>query len=601
MKKTHPWHETRIGAVVRFLGSIQMAVPVLVLVAMALAWGTYLDSTAGSKVARAIVYGSWWFLGLMVLICVSLVFAVVVRYPWQRRHVGFMTVHASLIAMIVGGFWSMFGRVEGHLPLEEGNSSAWIETDDERIELVQHQNGEFLPIDDVGAKGTVTLGGRSVQIVERWDNTREEPYVADDGADAFRAFEITFDTASGADWVGEESKSGGVSTLRGLRVRVLADGAPWEPPAKAEVGPAGYSFTVGDKHFPLAEEGQEAFPGWKIVSIKKFSRATVSGAGLTENEAGAENPAVDVEITDGRGTTERHTAFLNFPDMTMAKTAQGAAQSGARLTATPPGGAPETLVIYGPAGAPLAGYIGADGSVHQVPSPAGYPWVIDVGQRRLTVLRQFTHAHSATRFVKAPAATEHRPALLVRIGDDTELTVVAWKDMVPLPTNDGRQLMIRFAPRQVPLPFSVRLAKFRKTDYPGTDMAMAYESDVGVTVNGRPEQPFHIYMNHPYARGPWRVYQSGFMGDTISIFSVMRDPGLPLTYAGAVGLCVGIFLTFYARSLSWGHPGIPIEFTSASVSSPTPIAEPAHASIPASRVASAGGVRPREPLGAGSV
>ncbi len=100
-----------------------MAVPVLGLVALALAWGTYLESTQGTKVSRATVYGAWWFVGLMGLICVSLVFAVVTRYPWRRKHVGFITVHAGLIILIVGGFWSLVGRLEGHVTLEEGTAS----------------------------------------------------------------------------------------------------------------------------------------------------------------------------------------------------------------------------------------------------------------------------------------------------------------------------------------------------------------------------------------------------------------------------------------------------------------------------------------------
>jgi cytochrome c biogenesis protein ResB len=104
----------------------------------------------------------------------------------------------------------------------------------------------------------------------------------------------------------------------------------------------------------------------------------------------------------------------------------------------------------------------------------------------------------------------------------------------------------------------VTLKDFRKTDYPGTEMAMAYESDVTITRQSGEEAAHRIYMNNPYAQRPWKVYQSGFVGDHVSVFSVMKDPGIPLTYAGSIVLCVGLVLTFYARSLSWGHPGIPI-------------------------------------------
>jgi cytochrome c biogenesis protein ResB len=163
--------------------------------------------------------------------------------------------------------------------------------------------------------------------------------------------------------------------------------------------------------------------------------------------------------------------------------------------------------------------------------------------------------------VKALVAKDNRPALLVRIGDSTELQTLTWKGMTPVTTakaSSAQPMVLHFGPRRVQLPFTVRLAKFKKTDYPGTEMAMAYQSNVGVSVPGQSEIPFEIYMNHPFQHGPWKVYQSGYVGQDTSIFSIMHDPGLTLTYIASVVLCVGVAVTFYSRSMSWGHPGIPI-------------------------------------------
>lgn len=104
------------------------------------------------------------------------------------------------------------------------------------------------------------------------------------------------------------------------------------------------------------------------------------------------------------------------------------------------------------------------------------------------------------------------------------------------PTDPHRRAALWPAPRTAP--FSVRLADFHKTDYPGTEMAMAYQSDVGIQIDGQPEIPYQIYMNNPFVHGPWKVYQSGFMGEKTSIFSVMHNPGLLLTYIASVVLCV---------------------------------------------------------------
>lgn len=545
--------------ILRFLGSVQLAVPVLIFVAIAMAWGTYLESTQNSTVSRATVYGSWWFMALMVLICVSLIFAVVNRYPWKRKHVGFITVHAGLVLLIGGSFWSLVGRIEGHLTLEEGTAGDQIETDKEVLELAEFNAGVSSVVGTAPApmgETSLKLGPLDVRVVERWDNCQEVNYVANDAPDTLRAFEISGNpTASEGDWVADEAKAGGAPTLEGMVLRVLPDGADWTPPAAPAKSSTGFVLIMGDKQFPVGEVGSETVPGWKVVSINKYANATVANGQLSDGGP-EKNPAVEVTVSNGQGSVERHTWFEKFPDMVLAKTIEGTAKTEARLTASAAARRVETLVMYGPIAAPKFGYIGLDGGGRVLTTPPTLPCVIEVGSHKVRVLRQYSNARAAVRFEKAPTATERRPALVLKLGGQDETLVLAWKQFEPLKGMGGNKLL-RFGPQMVRLPFSVKLNDFRKTDYPGTEMAMSYESDVVITTPGVGDQPYLIHMNTPYAHSPWKVYQSGFLSEKVSVFSVMRDPGLPLTYAGSIVLCLGIFATFFVRPLSAGHPGIP--------------------------------------------
>lgn len=562
MKKYLPWHHTRTGSFVLFLGSIELAVPILALTAIALAIGTYLDSTKGADVARQAVYGSWWFISTMALVSVSLIFAVITRYPWKRRHIGFITVHAGLLGLIAAGFISLFGRVEGHLPLEEGKSASAMETQSEQVQVVELKAGDISLLDSAPAPRSatsLTLASTRIQVVDRWENSREEQIVNDDAPMPFRGVQVIAQPGVDPVWVGEEGKAGPAPVVAGLTIRVLPDGSPWTPPTAAPApGTASpsFKFVVQGHDVALAEEGQDAFPGWKIKSIKRFTRALVGDDGLIEAAGGPENPAIDVTITDGKGNTERHTAFQNFADMVMSRAVEGAAASGAKLVPGSVRSASETLIVFGTVADMRIGYISPTGDARLVESSGELPRAIDLGMRRITILKQFARARGGWQTLKAERAKENRPALVVRVGDGTELSVLPFKGMIPIPAGN-RNLALQFGPKVVNVPFEIKLVEFRKTDYPGTDMAMAYESDVEVTVAGQAPSPFRIYMNHPYARGPWKVYQSGFAGDAVSIFSIMRDPGLPLTYGASIVLCVGILITFFSRSLSWGHPGIP--------------------------------------------
>jgi hypothetical protein len=559
MKPTQDWHKTRFGGVVLFLGSIRFAVPVLVFVAAALAYGTYLESMHDSRMSRATVYGSWWFIALMAMIAVSLTFAVITRYPWKRRHVGFITVHCGLLMLIAGGFWSLFGRLEGHLVLEEGQTSDILETDQEVLEIAEFNGGEstiLATIDAPTAPGVVTVAGVEIVVREYWDNSRQEQYVADGGPRELRALEIAFDPgATTGEWVAQESRASPPNVRNGLQIRVLPDGEQWTPPS-GDADASDYSFTIGRERFPLGNPGDEALPGWTIVNIERFSHALVTGGRLTESGGGESNPAITVEITDGQGTTERHTAFRNYPDMVLGRVVEGTGASNARLLASAPKVFGEQLVFFGDVGELRIGYVSTDGAGSEVEGPFALPATLEVGDRKLRVFREFARAHVTTRSVSAARSTERRPALVIEFPGSEGPTTVAYKSMSPI-LGDGRNLLLRYGPRVYRLPFAFTLNDFRKMDYPGTEMAMAYESDVIVALPDEEPFPYLVHMNTPFVHHPWKVYQSGFMGETISIFSVMKDPGLPLTYLASVVLCVGIYLMFFSKRFSWGHPGIP--------------------------------------------
>ena len=215
--------------------------------------------------------------------------------------------------------------------------------------------------------------------------------------------------------------------------------------------------------------------------------------------------------------------------------------------------------VYGTPPALKVAYIGPDRRAEEFESADGFPWTVQAGPRTVTIFNQLTHARAASRLVQAPKGAENRPALLVRLANMSadDAIPLLWRQPTPLPipVPEGQDpLMVRFGPRLVALPFTIRLTEFRKKDYPGTDMAMSYESDVNVTLGDGSNKPATISMNEPFKGAGWKVYQSGFIGSDVSVFSIMKDPGLPLTYVGCIGLCIGIVLTFYSRPLSTGHP-----------------------------------------------
>ncbi|MCB9839041.1 MAG: cytochrome c biogenesis protein ResB [Phycisphaeraceae bacterium] len=550
------WRHTRWGAAVRFVGSLRLAIPVMALVVIAMIAGATLDATFGGDAAARFVYATGWFIGLMGVIALSLIASVATRYPWKQRHTGFITVHAGLLILIVGGFWSLFARVEGRVILREGDSAGVAELYAPRLELLDAGGSAVRPVSSVRAgddrRGRVRLGPLTLTILDRWPDTREEATIADDGDEPLRAFRVvTTSTGDSGRWIAQASRTGGPVRLDSFNIVVLGEGEAWSAPGSDPLSI--YRIVDGGQRAALPDVGEEAAPGWRVLAIHHFAAAIATGEGLVEDDnPAAPNPAIEVLLSDGAGTVERLTAFERFPGMSMRRRAQGEADSGLQIEVV--SGA-EKLTLFGQPGALRAVYTDAAGNVQRSEHGGALPWTIRAGGDELTIVEQATHAHATTRFVAAPVTSDKpRPALLVQMEDGRQLPI-PWKSAVPVGL-DGRLLRLRYGPGSVSLPFAIRLDDFRRTDYPGTTMAMSYASDVVATSDSGDERRATITLNRPLSIAGWKVYQSGFEGDTVAVFTVARDPAMPLVYAGCVVLIVGIVLTFYGGKFSRGHPGV---------------------------------------------
>ncbi|VAX39302.1 hypothetical protein MNBD_PLANCTO03-920, partial [hydrothermal vent metagenome] len=336
------WKSTPVGQIARFIGSVKFAVPALVLATAAMIWGTWVDSTVGRAAAMGGVYGSWWFVALMAMICASLILSVVVRYPWQRKHVGFIIVHASMIALIGLGFYTMFTKIEGRIVLEEGESSGYILMDERWIQLVEHTEQGFVPIEytllDKGpdgktATGEIDLAGHTIQILDIWANSEEATKIINDGENPLHAVEILSEPGQvTGDWVGQIEATQAAPMLNGFALRVVPTGETWAPPANE--GPwIAWIDDAGDEH-PLPEPGEPlGETGWTVTEAEHFERATIGAGGvITERELGPPNPAIRLTLTHTNGAIEQQVVFERFRDSPFTEQVEGETASGLVVT-----------------------------------------------------------------------------------------------------------------------------------------------------------------------------------------------------------------------------------------------------------------------------
>jgi hypothetical protein len=87
---------------IHLLGSLNLAVILLITIAGAIAFATVMESKFDSQVAAYYIYNAVWFNFWLMALALNLLCAALTRWPWQRKHLGFVMTHAGIILLLTG-------------------------------------------------------------------------------------------------------------------------------------------------------------------------------------------------------------------------------------------------------------------------------------------------------------------------------------------------------------------------------------------------------------------------------------------------------------------------------------------------------------------
>ena len=87
---------------IHLLGSLNLAVVLIITIAGAIAFATIMESKFDSAVARYYIYNAAWFNVWLIGLALNLFCAAFTRWPWQRKHLGFVVTHAGIILLLAG-------------------------------------------------------------------------------------------------------------------------------------------------------------------------------------------------------------------------------------------------------------------------------------------------------------------------------------------------------------------------------------------------------------------------------------------------------------------------------------------------------------------
>ena len=564
---------------IRWLGSLALAVPLLIAIAVVLAWGTIYEARFGTAAVQRFVYHAWWFQALLGFLAVNLALAALERYPWQRRQVPFLLAHLGIILILLGGILGSRFGVDGQLVIPEGQAERMLELSSSVLVVEQPNPGvsAALPtqfetqawLHELHWIAPVTLGARTIQLtVDRYypdalmderitdggptDNPAVQVLVAD-GDQQETAWLFAGDPERmGLRW-GEAHVLFLDAQTNDQFARLLARASPSVP--RRGVVSLRLPGMRAPRDIPVPETlGQElAIAGtpYRLAFKDYFPDFAITDQGPVSRSQQPNNPAIAFTLTGPEGTDAYllfalHPEFSSMHQLAPHRIAAEARYNHAANPSMPPNG---IVIIRNPSAA-LAAVLTGPGEQRQVIAPLepGHSYVHPTLGYHVTL--QAYYPRAMRELQPRNRSNEIKAEAVHLIGREGAQTDQAWLSLRGTATLQLGQepLLVEYRPAVRELPVSIKLLDFRKTDYPGTDMAASFESDVEMTDASRGLMMMKtIRMNNPLRYRGFSFYQAGYLPGPpeTTILSVRNDPGTPLVYAGfliVIGGVVNLFL-----------------------------------------------------------
>lgn len=575
---------------IHLLGSLTLAVPLLIAIAAVLAWGTIYETRFGTAAVQRFIYHAWWFQALLAFLALNLTMAALERAPWQRRHIPFVLAHIGIILILLGGIIGGRFGIEGQLVIPEGQAEHTLETPGNVLVVHQPNPGihAVIPtrfetqawVHEPNLVLPVTVGGRAIQLtVNRYyPDAMTEEHVTDGGSEENPAVHVRLahEEHQDAVWLfARDPERFGIGWADAhvlfLEPQTTAQLEQLIGRSQAKTHPRG--VVVLDlpgmkraREIPVPDTLNQAIPvegtPYQITFKDYFPDFAITEAGLVNRSSQPHNPAVSFTLTGPEGA-DAYLLFALHPDF---QAMHGVAhQIPAQVTYTHAATAslpPNCIGLIREPSGMLIGVLTGSGMERQVIDPldVGTPYVHPQLGYRAEVAAYYPRAVLEQQI--SNRSDEVKTEALHLIGREGDQTAEAWlrlRGMVELPLG-GKPIRVEYRPAQRDLPVTIKLLDFRKIDYPGTEMAAGFESDVEVTDAKRGMVLMRkISMNNPLRYRGYSFFQSSYIPGSpeATILSVRSDPGTPFVYAGFIIVILGVVSMFVIGSHSTKSGGRP--------------------------------------------
>lgn len=582
--------------VFKFFSSLKLAVISILTLAAVLTYGTIVESFYGMRGAHHLVYGTWWFMGVLVMLGLNVLCAALSRYPWKRHQTGFVITHLGILTLLFGSFLTQRFGLDGNLPVVEGGKNNDVILND--LVLFIQDSEESTPIEVPVPESARARSGDLLNVnLGGADNLRVTRF-------APRVVEERQTVASPLAGAGVPAIELALFNSR-FRVEEWMMAALPDQPTELNLGPAILTFQklwspAAEKEFfhpkPTAQTkaakigklilevgGKEYYAviddylkkwkplpgtGLQLIVDRYLPYAVVEKNDLVSKSNEPKNPAAQLRLKNAAGDEEKHTVFALFPEFSTLHGAHGGGDKhlGVKVRMLAAADEAELMGVGKKRGrlefAQTAddlkilyraldpnGKVNSQGEVKLgTPQDTGWmdlrfemkTWLPSAIQQQ--VPREVDEISGGdANFL---AAVQIEPGGWLIEGESKALQIGA------------KRISVRLGKSHQTLPFPIYLKKFTVGNDPGTTKAATYESEVMVKDGTQGvEKNALISMNEPLVHGGYTFYQASYQlregQPPISVFAVNWDPGRWVKYLGSLFMVIGAALMFYMNPHYW--------------------------------------------------
>lgn len=561
----------------KIFSSAKLAVPGLILLAAIISVGTLVESRYNAEYAKMLVYDTWWFIGLLGVLGLTVFLSTLSRWPWQKRHVGFLITHLGIIIILAGSVITKIWGIDGQLAVVEGEIGDQVLINEKVFEYSgPRQFNKVLVRRGPNKLNEQQLSYLNKQLPAQFRVTEYLPFVQSDESEipqlntghtlVFRIQSNFFDQKA---WLNSEERSQiqmGPALIRMVNKasKGNSQNSTVRPPAKSNAQIIVFDQkSEADLFKANINEAKKGFVVKGVtVKIKKFFKfASVNANKITEGTGGTPNPAVEIEFVKN-GKTYRDVLFAKFPgfsllnndDLGMRARYEVQGEVEASEEPTQDNSAKNIVEFIVSEGKVERIHLMKDGRTVldeplKLDTPVQTPWM----GMKITLLQSGNSANNPESkdmiAIEPTPKVDFLPPSAIKVQISTQDSFWLTEGQVKSVTVGEEVYQVYYGANTIRLPFQLKLNKFYKIDYPGTDTPMEFASDVAV--NGS-DRVVKISMNEPLKEAGYTLYQSSYDlrpgQPAVSIFSVNRDPGRWIKYLGSLILAIGIITFTVMRS-----------------------------------------------------